>query len=153
MTSGARIVPVVLLGLGLVSGAAAQNVLETAGLRLEVDGRGAIGKLIDPGAAGITPRRAAPDISSGSSAAAASSSRRDCWRVKMSGPSPSRAGSSSGSGSRGRRTTSASSWSKPCAPRGSRPCCGGRSGRRSGRRSARSSGSCGTAAMPSGSRP
>ena len=48
MTSGARIVPVLLLGLGLVSGAAAQNVLETAGLRLEVDGRGAIVKLVDP---------------------------------------------------------------------------------------------------------
>ncbi len=48
MTSGAKFVTVLLLGLGLVSGAAAQNVLETSGLRLEVDGRGAIVKLVDP---------------------------------------------------------------------------------------------------------
>ncbi len=48
MTSGAKFVPVLLLGLGLVSRTAAQNVLETAGLRLEVDGRGAIVKLVDP---------------------------------------------------------------------------------------------------------
>ena len=47
MTRGMKKVSILLLGFGLVATSAAQNVLETAGLRVEVDGRGAIMKLVD----------------------------------------------------------------------------------------------------------
>ena len=48
MTRGLKRVSILLAGFGLVATSAAQNVLETAGLRVELDGRGAITKLIDP---------------------------------------------------------------------------------------------------------
>jgi hypothetical protein len=47
MTRGMKRVSILLAGFGLVATSTAQNVLETAGLRVEVDGRGAIMKLVD----------------------------------------------------------------------------------------------------------
>ncbi|MBP7707553.1 MAG: hypothetical protein KA243_09950 [Candidatus Aminicenantes bacterium] len=50
MGTRVKAVVILVLGLGLVgaSRAAAQTVLESAGLRLEIDGRGAIARLADP---------------------------------------------------------------------------------------------------------